>query len=164
MKTLTALAVVALTLSAGAASADPGPKLDMLDFFTGKTHSDNVMKTALHRPHKMVVDSVGGHNKEGEFILIDNVQEEGKPARKRVWAMCFAGANHFTGTLSDAVGPVDVAVSGDTATIRYTMKDGRVAIDQRLQLQRDGSLSNRVVARKFGMKFGQVDGTIRKQD
>jgi hypothetical protein len=164
MKTLTALAVVALTLSAGAASADPGPKLDMLDFFTGKTHSDNVMKTALHRPHKMVVDSVGGHNKEGEFILIDNVQEEGKPARKRVWAMRPAGANHFTGTLSDAVGPVDVAVSGDTATIRYTMKDGRVAIDQRLQLQRDGSLSNRVVARKFGMKFGQVDGTIRKQD
>ena len=164
MKALTCLALAALMLTARSAAADTGPKLDMLDFFTGKTHSDNVMKTALHRPHKMVVDSVGGHNKEGEFILIDNVQEEGKPARKRVWAMRPAGANHFTGTLSDAVGPVDVAVSGDTATIRYTMKDGRVAIDQRLQLQRDGSLSNRVVARKFGMKFGQVDGTIRKQD
>jgi hypothetical protein len=158
--TFSAVALVALT--AGSAAADPGPTLDMLDFFTGKTHSENVMKVALHRPHKLIVDSVGGHNKEGEFVLIDNVQEEGKPARKRVWAMRSAGSNHFTGTLSDAIGPVDVSVSGDTATIRYTMKDGHVAIDQRLQLQRDGSVSNHTVARKFGMKFGQVDGTIRK--
>ena len=164
MKALTCLAIATLALGASSAVADPGQKLDMLDFFTGKTHGDNVMKTAFHRPHKLIVDSVGGHNKEGEFILIDNVQEEGKPARKRVWAMHPAGTNHFTGSLSDAVGPVDVNVSGDTATIRYTMKDGHIAIDQRLQLQRDGSLSNRVVARKFGMKFGQVDGTIRKLD
>jgi hypothetical protein len=162
MKTLVCLALAALAATTTTAAADTGPKLDMLDFFTGKTHADNVMKTALHRPHKLVVDSVGGHNKEGEFVLIDNVQEEGKPARKRVWAMRPSGANHFTGTLSDAVGPVDVTVSGDTATIRYTMKDGHIGIDQQLQLQRDGSLSNRVVARKFGMKFGEVNGTVRK--
>ena len=164
MKPLLCLAVAALAASTTAAAADPGPKLDMLDFFTGKTHADNVMRTALHRPHKLVVDSVGGHNKEGEFVLIDNVQEEGKPARKRVWAMRPAGANHFTGTLSDAVGPVDVTVNGDTATIRYIMKDGHIAIDQRLQLQSDGTLSNHVMARKFGMKFGDVQGTIRKMD
>lgn len=163
MKPLVFLAAAALAANTGAA-ADPGPKLDMLDFFTGKTHADNVMRTALHRPHKLVVDSVGGHNKEGEFVLIDNVQEEGKPARKRVWAMRPAGANHFTGTLSDAVGPVDVTVNGDTATIRYIMKDGHIAIDQRLQLQSDGTLSNHVMARKFGMKFGDVQGTIRKMD
>jgi uncharacterized protein DUF3833 len=164
MKPVLCLAIAALALSAGSAAADPGPKLDMLDFFTGKTHADNVMKTAFHRPHKLIVDSVGGHNKEGEFVLIDNVQEEGKPARKRVWAMHPAGADHFTGTLSDAVGPVDVAVNGDTATIRYIMKDGHIAIDQRLQLQRDGTLSNHVMARKFGMKFGDVQGTVRKMD
>ena len=92
MKPLLCLAVAALAASTSAAAADPGPKLDMLDFFTGKTHADNVMRTALHRPHRLVVDSVGGHNKEGEFVLIDNVQEEGKPGRKRVWAMRPAGA------------------------------------------------------------------------
>jgi hypothetical protein len=163
MKQLVLLAVA--MLAAGVpASADPGPKLDMLGFFTGKTHADNVIKVAMHGPHKLIVDSVGGHNKEGEFVLIDNVQEEGKPARKRTWAMRAAGPNHFTGSLSDAQGPVDIVVSGDTATVRYTMKEGGVKIVQELKLQPNGTLINRTIARKFGMKFGQVDGTIRKLD
>ena len=152
---------------AGGISATAGadPKLDMIAFFTGKTHADNVMKIALQHPHKLVVDSVGGRNKEGDLVLIDNVQEEGKPARKRTWAMHAVGSGHFTGSLSDAKGPVDVVVVGDSATIRYTMKDGGLQVVQRVQLQPDGrTLSNHVDARKFGMRFATVEGTIRKLD
>jgi hypothetical protein len=136
----------------------------MTGFFTGKTHADNIIRIALHGPHKLIVDSIGGRNKEGEFILIDTVQEEGKPTRKRVWAMHPAGPDHFTGTLSDAVGPVDVAVSGNSATISYVMKDGHLKITQQLQLQPNGTLANHVMAKKFGLKFAEVDGTIRKVD
>ena len=157
------LAAMALLL---AAAPDPGPRaFDMVAFFTGKTHADNVIKVGLGHPHKLIVDSVGGHNKEGEFILIDTVREEGKPDRKRTWAMKQVGPNHFSGSLSDAVGPVDVVVSGNSATIRYTMRDGGVKIVQQLRLQADGrTVSNHVDARKFGLKFGNVDGTIRKLD
>jgi hypothetical protein len=157
--------VGALFLAALAAPpAAPDPRLDMIGFFTGKTHADNVMKIALRHPHKLVVDSIGGKNKEGEFVLIDNVQEEGKPARKRTWVMHPLSANHFTGSLSDASGPVDVVVNGSSAMIRYTMKDGGLRIEQLIALQHDGTLSNHVTARKFGMKFAQADGTIRKLD
>jgi Protein of unknown function (DUF3833) len=159
-----AAAAILLAAAAVPVAADPEPRLDMIGFFTGKTHADNLIKIALHGPHKLIVDSVGGRNKEGEFILIDNVQEEGKPPRKRTWAMHPAGANHFTGSLSDAVGPVDVVVSGNDATIRYVMRDGNMKIEQRLALQANGTLSNTVVARKFGLKFATVQGTIRKQD
>ena len=155
----------ALLLAVPATAADAPAKLDMLGFFTGHSHAENVMKTALHGPKKLVVDSVGGRNKEGQFVLIDTVREEGKPDRKRTWVMRPSGPDHFTGALSDASGPVDIVVSGNTATIRYTMKDGGIRIEQRLQLQSDGkTLSNDVVARKFGMKFGTVQGTIRKLD
>ena len=164
MRALACLAAAALAVGTASAAPDPPAKLDMLGFFTGKTHADNVIRIALHAPHKLIVDSLGGRNKEGEFVLIDNVQEEGKPARKRVWVMHPAGPNHFTGSLSDAVGPVDVTVNGDSATIRYTMRDGHLKIDQQLKLERDGSLANHVVARKFGLKFADVDGTIRKLD
>jgi len=161
MKTAALILLVAL---GGPACASPDGKLDMMGFFTGRTHGDNVIRIAFHHPHKLIVDSIGGRNKEGEFILIDNVEEEGKPATKRTWSMHPVGPDHFSGSLSDASGPVDITVSGDSATIRYVMKDGGLKIEQRLQMQRDGTLANHVVARKFGMKFAQADGTIRKLD
>lgn len=162
MKLLAALLLMAV--ASPSAAADPDPKLDMVAFFTGHSHADNVIKIAFHGPHKLIVDSIGGRNKEGEFVLIDNVQEEGKPARKRTWVMRPSGPDHFTGTLSDANGPVNVTVSGTTATIRYTMKEGGLKVEQQLSLNRDGTLANHVVAKKFGLKFAEVDGTIRKLD
>jgi hypothetical protein len=158
--------LASLVLLAGAASAEPDPaKLDMTAFFAGKSHADNVIRIALHGPHKLIVDSVGGRNKEGEFVLIDTVREEGKPVRTRTWVMRPVAGNHFSGFLSDAEGPVDVTVSGNTATIRYTMKDGHLKIVQQIQLQGDGkTLSNHVIAKKFGLTFARVDGTIRKLD
>ena len=157
--------LAALALAATAFGTPAEARLDMTAFFTGKSHADNVIKIALHSPHKLIVDSVGGRNKEGEFVLIDTVQEEGKPVRKRTWVMRPAGPEHFTGVLSDAVGPVDIVVRGDSATISYMMKDGHLKILQQIQLQPDGkTLSNHVVAKKLGITFARVDGTIRKLD
>jgi hypothetical protein len=158
-------AAALLALSATASAAPEKPKLDMMAFFTGKTHADNVIKIALHAPHKLIVDGVGGRNKEGEFVLIETVREEGKPERKRSWVMHPVGPDHFSGFLTDAVGPVDIVVSGPSATIRYTMKERNLKVVQQLQLQADGkSLANHVVARKFGLTFAKVDGTVRKLD
>ena len=160
------LASVTLVALAATASAAPDPpKLDMTTFFTGKSHADNVIKIAFHSPHKLIVDSVGGRNKEGEFVLVDTVREEGKPVRTRTWVMRATGEGHFTGFLSDAAGPVDVVAAGDTATIRYVMKDGHLQILEQIQVQDDGkTLSNHVTAKEFGLKFASVDGTIRKLD
>jgi len=160
------LVAAALLGAAAAASAAPDPpKLDMLAFFTGRTHADNIIKIALHSPHKLIVDSIGGHNKEGEFVLIDTVHEEGKPVRTRTWVMHPVGPDHFTGSLSDAVGPVDVVVRGNSATISYIMRDGHLRIAQQMELEENGkSLSNHVVAKKFGLTFAHVDGTIHKLD
>jgi hypothetical protein len=155
---------VALSAAPAAAAPDP-PKLDMTAFFAGKSHADNVIRIALHGPHRLIVDSVGGRNKEGEFVLIDTVREEGKPVRTRTWVMHPVGPDHFSGELSDATGPVDVVAKGNSATISYTMKDGHLRITQQIELQGDGkTLSNHVTAKKFGLTFAHVDGTIRKLD
>jgi hypothetical protein len=158
------LAAAAALLAAPPAAADP-PKLDMTAFFTGRTHAENIIKEVLHSPHKLIVDSIGGRNKEGEFVLIDTVREEDKPVRTRTWVMHPVGPDHFSGVLSDAVGPVEVAVRGDSALISYVMKDGHLKVTQQLQLERDGrSLANHVVAKKLGLTVAHVDGTIRKAD
>ena len=146
------------------AAAPPAPVLDMTAFFTGRTHAENVLKAAFNRPARLIVDSVGGRGDRGDFVLIDTVQEEGKPARTRKWIMRPAGPNRYTGTLSDAVGPVDIIVAGREATIRYTMKGG-LKVVQQIELLGDGrTLANHVVVRKFGLKFASVEGKIRKLD
>jgi hypothetical protein len=158
------LAAAALLALAAAAPPAAPAKLDMTAFFAGRTHADNMIKAAFHGAHKLIVDSVGGRNKEGEFIQIDTVQEEGKPLRKRIWAMHALGPDHFTGSLTDAAGPVEVTVSGKVATIGYVMREGNLTIVQQLQLQPNGTLSNHVTAKKFGLTVAHVDGTIRKLD
>jgi hypothetical protein len=158
-----AAAFAPLLLCAAPAAADK-PKLDMLAFFAGKTHAENVMKVVLKKPVPLIVDSIGGKGDRGDFVLIDTVHEGDKPARQRKWIMRQAGPDHFSGTLTDAVGPVDVQIDGDMALIRYMMKGG-LKIEQHLKLAADGrSLSNQVVAKKLGMKFAHVEGTVRKLD
>jgi hypothetical protein len=153
-----------LLLCAAPAAAADKPRLDMLAFFAGKTHAENVMKVVLKKPVPLIVDSIGGKGDRGDFVLIETVHEGDKPVRQRKWIMRQAGPNHFTGSLTDAVGPVDVQIDGDTATIRYVMKGG-LKIEQHLKLAADGrSLSNQVVAKKLGMKFAHVEGTVRKLD
>ena len=158
--TLVAAAAMAL---AGAATA-PAPALDMTAFFAGRTHTENVLKIVFKRPARLVVDSVGGRGDRGDFVLLDTVREEGKPVRTRKWIMRPNGPSRFTGSLTDATGPVDVTVSGRQAVIRYTMKGG-LKVVQQMELQADGrTLSNHVDVRKFGLKFASVDGTVRKLD
>ena len=155
---------VLVSASPAATATAPAASLDMTAFFTGRTHAENVMKIVFKRSSRLVVDSVGRKGEHGEFILIDTVHENGKPVRQRKWVMRPAGPNRFTGTLSDAVGPVDVTVGGRAATIRYTMNGG-LRVVQQLGLTGDGrTLTNRVAVRKFGLKFATIEGKIRKLD
>ena len=152
-------AVMAL---AGAAAAPQA--LDLTAFFAGRSHAENVLKIAFKGPAPLIVDSVGGKGDRGDFVLIDTIHEGDKPVRTRKWIMKAAGPGHYTGSLSDAVGPVDVVIAGRGATIRYTMKGG-LNVTQLILLQADGrTLANSVVVKKFGMKFASVDGKIRKVD
>jgi hypothetical protein len=59
---------------------------------------------------------------------------------------------------------VEVTVSSKVATIGYVMREGNLTIVQQLQLQPNGTLSNHVTAKKFGLTVAHVDGTIRKLD
>jgi len=156
-------AAAAFLLAAVSPSASAAQQLDLNAFFTGRTHAENDLKIALKRTVKLIVDSTG--RSEGkQFILIDIVREGDKPVRTRKWVTHQVGPGRFAGTLSDAVGPVSIAVNGDTAVVRYKMKGG-LDIVQTMRLQPGGrTLSNHVEARKFGLTFARVTGTIRKLD
>ena len=153
-----------LLLSMSSALAAPDPRLDLTAFFTGRTRAENVMKIAFHRATPLLVESVGGKGDKGDFVLIDTVREGDKPVRTRKWIMRQVGPGHYTGSLSDATGPVDIVVSGNSAVVQYVMKGG-LKVRQQMDLLGDGkTLANHVIVRKFGLKFATVDGKIRKLD
>ncbi|MEO7865590.1 MAG: DUF3833 family protein, partial [Sphingomicrobium sp.] len=86
------------------------------------------------------------------------------PPRARRWLLRAAGPNRWTGTLTDAAGPVTIRAQGNAATIDFTAKDG-VLIHQELRLRADReTIDNRLTATKWGVHVATLDEVIRKLD
>jgi hypothetical protein len=140
-----------------------GPGLDPIHFFTGRTHGQGELDKLLSSPAKLVVDSVG--KRQGDMLVLDQTIREGaKPPRIRRWTIKRISPSSYTGSLTDADGPVHVTVEGPRAQIRYTMPGG-LKVDQQLTLQGDGrTLVNRLQVTKFGLRVATVNETISKLD
>jgi hypothetical protein len=155
--------LLALTLTACTSvelPAGPAP-LDPIAFFTGVTQGEGKLDTLVARPVPITVSSLG-FPEHGGLKLIQRIEEGNKPLRVRTWIMKQAEAGRYTGTLTDAAGPVDIVVTGPRATIRYRTPSG-LRIRQQLALQPDGrTLLNRLEAFKFGIRVATLDETISK--
>lgn len=132
-------------------------------FFTGRTHGDGQLSKMFSKPVNVSVDSIG--RRQGDTLILDQrIQEGPSPPSVRRWTMRPIAPNHYTGTLTDAKGPVDVLITGPRADIRYTTKAG-FNVEQRLILQSDEkTILNRLRAHKFGVPVATLNETIRKLD
>ena len=163
------LAAAAIALSIGGcgtsivlpASADA--KLDPVAFFSGRTQGHAELQKVGSGPVQVTVDSVGRRHGDG-LILDQTIREGDKPPRARRWTMRSAGPNLYSGTLTDAAGPLSVRTKGPRAYIGYTMKNG-MTVEQQLALQADRrTLLNHMTIRKYGLKVAELRETIRKFD
>lgn len=157
-----------LALSACGPTAPPPPTaepvLDPAAFFTGRTQGNGTLDTLLGGSETVRVESVGTRARGGRLILDQRIREGDKPPRERRWVLRQAGPNRWTGMLTDATGPVTIVADGNSAVIRYPMKDG-VEVEQQLRLQPDGrTLLNHLTARKWDMPVAWLEETIRKLD
>jgi hypothetical protein len=140
-----------------------GPALDPIAFFTGRTQGEGELDKLFSSPVKLLVESVG--KRQGDTLILDQrIREGAKAPRVRRWTMQRVAPNSYTGSLTDAEGPVHVTVEGPRAQIRYTMPGG-LKVDQKLTLQSNGrTLLNRLQVTKLGMRVATVDETIHKLD
>ncbi|HET9336117.1 MAG TPA: DUF3833 family protein, partial [Sphingomicrobium sp.] len=105
----------------------------------------------------------GRVDKDGWLILDQTVKVEGDPDRQRRWRLKQVAPGKYRGTLSDAKGPVEAEVNGQTGHIRYVMKGG-IKVEQVLTPLSGGrALSNRATFRKFGMKVATLNERIEKK-
>ena len=149
---------VLVTLSAPAEAA-----FNPVEFFSGRTHGEGILKIVFQTAKKMSVDSVGRAEKDGSLLLEQTVHEPGKPARVRYWRLRQTAPDRFEGTLTDAAGPVRVDVTSTGVRIRYKAKN-HLDFDQVLTPAGPNEVKNNMRVQRFGITVAHYDELIRKLD
>lgn len=143
-------------LPAGTATLDP------IAFFTGDSRGSGTLDPIVGKTVPVTVESQGSPTADGSLSLVQRIVEGSKKPRIRTWVMKPAGPGRYTGTLTDAKGPVEITSLGPRATVRYHTPSG-LRIKQELALQSDGrTILNRLEAYKFGIRVAVLNETIRK--
>lgn len=179
---LATLAVAALL--AGCVKAPPmdapvpptaeAPRFDPFAFFLGTSEGTGTLAKVMAQDTLIRVTSTGRIEIEARreaswaappsrVLVLDQVVTEGdKPARKRQWRLTEAAPGHYTGSLSDAISPVEARTEGSRLVITFTIKGG-FAVRQELTLAPDGqSATNVMQVSKLGLKVAVLSEDIRK--
>ena len=120
-----AVLAVAWPASLGAADKQSGP----LGFFEGRTESISTVKVILKRAFKSRSMGRGKILPDGTLDLVQRVEDEGAPPRERRWKIRQTAPGRFTGTMSEAVGPVVIEETPKGFLFRFKMKDN-LAVEQ----------------------------------
>ena len=138
------------------------PVFDPAIFFAGNTHGDGQLRIALSGTKTVRVDGHGRSEPDGTLVLDQKVDDGGPKPKQREWRLRQTAPGHWTGTLTDANGPVSAITQGNTLHIAYPMKGG-LKVEQWLYLQPDGKTAlNRMSVSEKGMGVAGLEETIRR--
>ena len=139
-------------------------KSNAMRFFEGRTESLATVKIVMRKPFKSRSIGRGEIKADGSLLLVQRVEDEGKPAHERRWHIRETEPGKFTGTMTEAKGPVTVEEVGGKYRFRFRMK-GNVSVEQWIDPLPGGKTANtKVTIRKMGVTVGQSEGTIRRLD
>ena len=133
-----------------------------LSFFEGITESVGTLRVIMHRP--VLTKSVGRGEimPDGSLSLLQRVEDQGQPVHIRRWLIRQMTPGHFSGSMSDALGPVTIDQEGAQYRFRFKMKGG-LSVEQRLTPLEGGlSATTDMTVRKFGMTVASSHGIVRK--
>ena len=145
-----------------ATPAIAGPAGSPMQFFEGRTEGTGTIRILLGK--SFVTRSVG-HGRfepDGSLLFVQRVVDNGRPARERRWKIRQTGPRHFTGTMTEAIGPVTIEEVAGRFRFRFRMK-GNLSVEQWLIPLAGGTEArNTLTIRKFGVKVATSEGMLRK--
>ena len=154
-------ACAALVAAAPAPASGPARTFDAVAFFTGSTSGEGKLKKMFSAAQTVRVTG-RGRVEGGVLVLDQSVSITGEPKRERQWRLRADAPGRWSGSLSDARGPVLASAAGAVLTIAYTSNDG-MGITQTVTLAPDGrSARNLMKIRKLGMTVATIDETITR--
>jgi hypothetical protein len=122
----------------------------------------STVKVVMRKPYRSRTTGRGHILPDGSLMLVQQVQDAGKPTYLRYWRIRQLDGRRFAGTMSEAAGPVRVDRVRGQYRFKFRMK-GSLAVEQWLTPAPGGrSARSRVIVRKFGMRVASSEGTVRK--
>jgi len=150
--------MLALRPVAGQAERPHSP----LKFFEGRTIGQSIVKITMRKAYSSRTVGDGRIAADGTLYLVQQVEEDGRKGFQRIWRVKQVAPGRFTGTMSEAVGPVTVDEVGNRYRFRFRLK-GSVSVEQWLTPLPDGvSAKSEMTVRKYGMIVGRSSGTIKR--
>lgn len=141
-----------------AAAPSDGP----MHFFEGRTEGSGTVKIMLGKPYRTRSVGHGRFQPDGTLLFVQRVVDDGQPPRERRWKIRQTGPRHFSGTMSEALGPVKIEEVGGRFRFRFRMK-GNLSVEQWLVPLAGGTVArNTMTVRKFGVKVGTSEGILRR--
>lgn len=134
---------------------------DPIRFFLADSVGEGTLRKLLGHTVPVQVTSSGSGDLQ-QLRLVQTIREGSNPARTRVWTIRRIDDRHFTGTLTDAAGPVHIEVRGSIAFVHYRMKNGLI-VDQQLALEPNSLvICNELKVSKLGIPVARLNETIRR--
>jgi hypothetical protein len=150
------LSLLATPCPAAAAQTDP------MQFFEGRTESIGTVRLVMKKPFQSKAIGEGEIKPDGSLVLVQRVYDQGEQMRVRRWHMRRVGPGRYSGTMSEAKGPVTVEEIDGKYRFRFRM-DGSVSVEQWLIPAPDGqSARSKITIRKYGIQVGSSNAVIHK--
>ncbi len=152
------IAVTAVVSAPAAAKPAHSP----MQFFEGRTEGIGTIRIMLGKPYKTRSIGHGRFEPDGSMVFVQKVLDDGKPPRERRWKIRQIAPHRFTGTMTEALGPVAIEEIAGRFRFRFRMK-GNLSVEQWLIPLAGGTTArNTATIRKFGVKVGTSEGMLRK--
>lgn len=147
----------------------PAKKLVLEEALAGRTLGDGVFVNSLtggETKFSVVIDGVWDGKVltlVEDFTFSDGLQE------RKTWRLTKTAEGVFSGVREDVIDTAAVFQDGNGVRLDYvvTLATGLGDIDVRFQdllyLNGDGTIANKAVVSKFGLRVGRVDITMRPQ-
>lgn len=132
------------------------------DFFEGVTETVGILKVVMRSPVHTRSIGRGEIEADGSFRLVQRVEDEGREPYVRRWTVRKIAPTHFTGTMSEASGPVTIDEIGNRFRFRFRMSGGLSVEEWLTPLPGSRSARNQLTVRKFGIRVASADGVVRK--
>lgn len=149
--------------------ADNTPRLDLFDYFTGKTKGWGIVqdrKGVLLR--QFIVDIDGKVTENGQLVLTEHFDWSDGEQSKRVWVLTQTDEHNLSGTADDVPEPAAGVLYGNVLNWNYRVNlkiddsTWNIAFDDWMFKVSEEMLINRATMSKFGFVVGEVIIVFRK--